>query len=732
MKIVRAREDFHIMTGLPGIRYTFALLSLFVFTVKAEEGPFFHRAHDQLRKTKAEEGPYHRNADPIGPMKKVLELLDVMSKELDLDAVEDGKGYEADTKYYDREKYNSTAVLKQTRDTMAQLEFDLQEAEAFREGKSKDLIHAADHLAKNNMELDKTRDVRKEDREVFERNEAVYVEAIDQLTRALEVMDKTPPVQGSNAAASSSLLTIALQLKKTLSHASDLSLSALQSETLKSFVRTASTLSESSRATSFLQYGARKDTLEVYDHYGGGSGGLIAALKTVLGHVHQERDGELKVEVENKKRYTEWRTSMESLIANTKKSISDMRMTIAQSQQQSSQYEASLLQAKEVFKTETEHLATVESDYRRRTQEYKTRLRTRTDEAIALHQAQRILASEVAKSYMDTGKFQGISFVQVSQQKIEVRRKALHVFSTAPTPALALLALKSTVHYKIGTQADPFAKMKVMIKELLERLYDEQAKETRHAAWCEQEMAKTTKSQGRKEDDIQKTKDRLEALQAGLMETTQDINTTSKDLELVNASIAEATLVRAKEHKSAMDAVKMYKYGVALLSNAIKVLKSFYGRKDRVRSEGLSVKGPKVDDRGMRIRQGLSTGVIGMLDVALHDFKTSLQEALAAEKAAALDFQQFRSESNIRIAVFNKDLEYKSRNKVKLEFDESTMKNDLKSYKQELSAVNSYMSKLKVSCTLGITYQERKAKRQDKLKSLKDCLSILLSENAVR
>lgn len=732
MKIVRAREDFHTMTGLPGIRYTFALLSLFVFTVKAEEGSFFDRARDRwLRKKKTEEGPYHRKADPIGPMKKVLELLDVMSKELDVDADQDGKGYEADGKYYDKETYRSKAVVKQTRDTMAQLEFDLQEAEAFREGKSKDLIHAADHLAKNNMELDKTRDVRKEDREVFERNEAVYIEAIDQLTRALEVMDKTPPAQGSNSAASSSLLTIALQLKKTLSHASDLSLSAFQSETLKSFVRTASTLSESSRATSFLQYGARKDTLEVYDHYGGGSGGLIAALKTVLGHVHQERDGELKEEVENKKRYTEWRTSMESLIANTKKSISDMRMTIAQSQQQSSQYEASLLQAKEVFKTETEHLATVESDYRRRTQEYKTRLQTRTDEAIALHEAQRILGSEVAKSYMDTGKFQNISFVQVSQQKIEVRRKALHVFSTAPTPALALLALKSTVHYKIGTQADPFAKVKVMIKELLERLYDEQAKETRHAEWCEQEMAKTTNSQGKKEDDIQKTKDRLEALQAELVETTQDINTTTKDLELVNTSIAEATLVRAKEHKNAMDAVKMYKYGVALLSNAIKVLKSFYGKK-RVRSEGLSVKGPKVDDRGMRIRQGLSTGVIGMLDIALNDFKTSLQEALAAEKAAALDFQQFRSQSNIRIAVFNKDLEYKSRNKVKLEFDESTMKNDLKSYEQELTAVNSYMSKLEVSCTLGITYEERKAKREDELKSLKETLSILLSENAVR
>jgi len=75
----------------------------------------------------------------------------------------------------------------------------------------------------------------------------------------------------------------------------------------------------------------------------------------------------------------------------------------------------------------------------------------------------------------------------------------------------------------------------------------------------------------------------------------------------MNASIIEATSVREKEHKSAVDGVKMYEYGVSLLSNALKVLKSFYRKEDRVRSEGQSQKGPKVDDYGMRHRQGLST-----------------------------------------------------------------------------------------------------------------------------
>merc|ERR1719198_1852431 len=96
----------------------------------------------------------------------------------------------------------------------------------------------------------------------------------------------------------------------------------------------------------------------------------------------------------------------------------------SQSQEQSSQKQASLTEAQEIYKTAVTYMEQVESEFRGKTQAYKIRLGKRSDEAIAVHEAQRILSSEIAKSYI---KAQAIgksasSFIQVTQEKTAARR----------------------------------------------------------------------------------------------------------------------------------------------------------------------------------------------------------------------------------------------------------------------------------------------------------------------
>jgi len=228
-------------------------------------------------------------------------------------------------------------------------------------------------------------------------------------------------------------------------------------------------------------------------------------------------------------------------------------------------------------------------------------------------------------------------------------------------------------------------------------------------------MGKTTKSQRRKEDDIQKIKDRLEALQADLAETNDDIKSTTNDLKDMEESLSEALSVHQKEHENAVAAVKMYANAVSLLLRARDILKLHYKNS----SDGSQ-------DKGMKHRQGASMGVIGLLEIAIDDFKGLHKEAMVFENLAEHDFQILQSDNKIRMAVFEKDLEYKSRAKVKGEFDESNMKNDLKNYEKESAAVDSYMDKLKASCIVrGPSYEERKSKREAELKSLKEALSII-------
>merc|ERR1719487_3167491 len=116
------------------------------------------------------------------------------------------------------------------------------------------------------------------------------------------------------------------------------------------------------------------------------------------------------------------------MLKTGEKSLADIKISIAQSQEQSSQKQAVLMEAQEIHEGAVQHLDRVELEFRERTQAYKIRLRKRSDEAIAVHEAQRILASEVAKSYAKSGSIGTVdksaaSFIQMSQEKTVARRK---------------------------------------------------------------------------------------------------------------------------------------------------------------------------------------------------------------------------------------------------------------------------------------------------------------------
>merc|ERR1719502_227195 len=143
------------------------------------------------------------------------------------------------------------------------------------------------------------------------------------------------------------------------------------------------------------------------------------------------------------------------MIENGKKSMSDIRAAIAQSQETSAKKQASLIESEEVHKAQSEHQKGVETEWRIKTQNYRIRLGKRSDEAIAVHEACRILTTDVAKSYIKAQSIgtykkeekKAASFLQLSQTA-GVQRTALDVLKKATTPSLALLAIRTTLHFR--------------------------------------------------------------------------------------------------------------------------------------------------------------------------------------------------------------------------------------------------------------------------------------------
>jgi len=637
------------------------------------------------------------------PMEKVISLLDVLSKQIEKEGKEDANTYRAYTAYYQKESGNGAKIIKVHASKIAQLTSDLKEAEAFRAGQNNKFVALQNKVAKSSSELTAGRQGRKKERAVFEKNEATYIESLDQLERSLETMKKKMPA-ASAAASSASLVSVAEGLKRTLMQDSDFPMSTAQRETLSGFMRAV----QLRRVPSFLQTGSSGP----YGDYSSKSGGLVSTLQDLSGKVKKERDVSLSAELKAKKAFKEFESGLTTMLENGKRSSTALKTSIAQSQETSSKKQATLMESKEIHKAQVNHMKQVEAEFRGKTQAYKIRLGKRSDEAIAVHEAQRILGSEIAKSYVKKQSV-GSGFVQW--------KKVSHVLRHATSPGLVLLALRSTVHFRSGSTADPFNKVKTMIKGMLMNLNKKQAQESNHAAFCDKEMGKTAKSEKRKEEDVQKMKDRLDALSADLTQTKADIVDANKDLKEINGAVAESLKIREKEHKTASTSTKEYKKAAALLRRACNVLKGYYKNK--------AGGGAEVKKKEFKQRHGMGTGIIGILEIAIDDFEKLYSDTKETEEASAKDFKDMQEESGIRKAVFQKDLEYKSRTKVKSEFDQSQMTNDLKSYQKELKAIGTYMEKLQASCTIkGPSYAEKKAKREEELKSLKEALKYLSSQ----
>lgn len=226
-------------------------------------------------------------------------------------------------------------------------------------------------------------------------------------------------------------------------------------------------------------------------------------------------------------------------------------------------------------------------------------------------------------------------------------------------------------------------------------------------------MGKTTKSQHDKVEWVSKLKDRIGAMDAEIEQLTSDIKTTNADLAEMNEAVSEATKVREAENTRAIAAIQAYKDAQSLITTALSVLKKFYEK------SGAPAGGAKKKD-------GLGGGIIGILEIAIQDFADLQDETEQAEATGAQQFKELMQESEVKSAVFSKDLEYRNRNKVKLEGDKMHADSDLKNYQKELAAVEQYLDKLKASCIAKPdSYEERKARREKELASLKEALQYL-------
>merc|ERR1719197_649479 len=194
--------------------------------------------------------------------------------------------------------------------------------------------------------------------------------------------------------------------------------------------------------------------------------------------------------------------------------------------------------------------------------EYEGSQHPRSAELAALDKAKTILKEKTGGAAERSYSFLQLEVEsRVSAQAEEVKDRVLVLVQSLAdkdgSKMMSLLAQR--VQSAMLTSADPFAKVKGMIQEMIEKLVAEAQKEASHKAFCDKEMSET------------KAKEEIATLQA--------------ELAAIAKAQKEADAMRAEEAAAWKEAKADYESGVEGVGMALQVLRDYYAEKEEAKAD---------------------------------------------------------------------------------------------------------------------------------------------------
>merc|ERR1719159_1861532 len=278
--------------------------------------------------------------------------------------------------------------------------------------------------------------------------------------------------------------------------------------------------------------------------------------------------------------------------------------------------------------------------------------------------------------------------------------------------------------------SDPFAKIKGLINDMIEKLLKEAAEAATHEAFCQEEMGKSKKSQADKTMKLDKFTARVDESSSKVETLTEEIKTLEAEVAEIDKAQAEATKIRTSENAEFSRVSKDYKDSATAVAKAIEVLQSFYSGAAlvQIKSTTKLQSQTKVHAKG---NGDAANVIIGVLEVAQEDFTSLLAEAEAVESESQATYDKMTTENKIAKASKGAEAKAKASELKSMQSSLEMSKEDQAATSKELDAVNAYIDKLKPECdSKAMSYEEKKAAREAEIAGLKDALSILSSPGA--
>lgn len=655
----------------------------------------------------------------VTPIQKVLDMLEGMKEK----AIEGQKGEQVQwTKYRqwcgDAESAKQEVVKKndlKIEDFSAEVE---RLEAAISEGET-EIASRQQGITARQEDHHKATTVRKEERDSYTALHKDFSESIHAVTEAIRVL-KEQDFARPGAAAATPAVAAALLQRFGGASAADALLAAV---------------------------GAEPPVAHAYEFQ---SDGVITLLTNLQDDF---RSRLLTLEKETLNKQHEYETLAQDLTSQIKlmeHEIGQLSEQLAIDKQGRAEAAAALARLKESRETDIAFLQELASTCKQKSIDFEARDKLRTEELQALGQAIEIISGSAVAGAADkhlpsfAQGARGTALLQVlrfsaagpsNRTSANVSKVASFLKSAgAKIKSQALTALAS----KLSVSEDPFAKVRELIQQLIERLKAEEAEEAQHKAWCDGEMAVNEQTRTTKTNEVEGLHTTIDELEGQLSVLARDLAGLSREVADLTTEMGRLAKIRAEDQAKNEETIADAAGAQLALADALKVLKDFYGKAagttSLVQSKGHQ-EPPPIFDEGFKGQQTAGSNVLAFLEVIQSDFVRLGQETAAAEATAKEDYDKTVLQSEADLTEKNRLINEKSAEQSQKSQDLVTARSDLELAQGELDTALAYFDKLKPSCVGAVdaassagASSERVQRRESELQALKEALEILNGE----
>jgi len=652
------------------------------------------------------------------PIEKVIEMLSGLQQKIIAEGEASQKIYDEFSEWCEEESKNLQFEIKtakaQAEDLTATIEKAVSDISAGEEA----IEDLAAKIAQDEADLKAATEIRDAEHKDFVAEEADLVDTVDTLERAIGILEREMAKTGGAAF---------IQLKNAGNMAAALKV-LLQS--------TAISTNDGKKLTALVQ--AQQEDSDSDGDYGapdpavykGQSGGIIDVLNDLLAEAEGQLADARKKETSLQHNYELLKQELTDSIAFTNKEKGKAEKAKAENAEIKATAEGDLAVTQKNLAEDTKQLADTHHECMTKAQDFEAEVASRGEELKALAEAKKIIleatggATSQTYSFIQTASASGIS-TRADLANFEAVKYVQKLSQQLGSTALAQLANRMNAAARMGAAAgeDPFAKVKGLISEMIERLLKEAAEDASHKAYCDKEMSETKAKKEELTTEIEALTTKIDQMSAQSAKLKEEVATLSKELADLAKSQAEMDKNREEEKTAYTTNKAEMEEGLEGVKLALKVLRDYYAK----------------EDKGHKAAEGAGAGIIGMLEVVESDFSKGLAEMISIEETAAADYERQTKENEIAKTTKEQDVKYKTKEAKSLDKAVAEHTADREGLQTELDAVLDYWEKIKEQCIAKPEpYEERKKRREAEIAGLKEALTILegeaalLQKNAVR